>query len=192
MLDRIIKNGLLPKDPGGWESIHEKLIDDKSRDNLIDTATRVLATFVFDCNPKMQLETTLIHELSKYTDNISTLVVLVFKTAKMYSACLHDRYLLDGLYGFGVNENIPMKYSPADYFFDERKSSLVLDINGELKSAHKALVHKQIESLLSSNIDTTEVNKSLDINNIPDNINSNDADELIKQWENNFGKNTSN
>ena len=150
MFEKQIKNKLLPKTPEGWAKYNEKLIDDVSVNNLIDLATRILVSFVFDSKPKNRLETTLIYELSKHTNDIAELMVIVFKTAKMYGSCTHDRNLLNGLYEFGAGQNIMMKHTPADYFYDDKLNMLVLDVEGKLKNRHKKQVHRHITKMLNT------------------------------------------
>ena len=186
MFEKQIKNKLLPKDSDGWVKINDELIDDVSVNNLIDAATRILVSFLFDIKPKNRLETTLIHELSKYTDSIPQLMVIVFKTAKMYGSCLHDKYLLEGLYSFGVNQNIMMRYTPADYIYDEKVNSLVLDVNGKLKKRYKKQVHEHIRTLINNQ---NPEEKPLDLKSTEESEDEK-ANRLIEEWKkNNEGKN---
>jgi hypothetical protein len=186
MFEKQIKNKLLPKNPEGWAKYNDKLIDDVSVNNLIDLATRFLVSFLFNSKPKNRLETTLIHELSEHTDDIAELMVIVFKTAKMYGSCTHDKYLLEGLYSFGVSQSIMMRYTPADYFYDDKQNMLILDVDGKLKKRYKKQVHNQIVKIINE-----QIPEEKPINSTTDKVDENaEADRLIAEWEKkNRGKN---
>lgn len=177
---------ILPKDSGGWEKINNEIINDPLFNNPIELATRILVSVVFNSDPKTQLETNIIMELSKHVKEHAKLILTVFKTAKMYGACMHDYYLLNGLYSYGKKHDMAMQYAPSDYFYDERLNSLVLDTTGELKRKERALIREDITNLLNEAAvenDTDDPALS-DVNNIPEKESDDEeANRLIEDWK---------
>ncbi len=191
MVAQLMNDGVLPGNPEDWAKVSKVIVEDDSENNLIDLSTRILASFVFNPDTTELLETSMIHKLCLITSDLDVLAVLILKTAKMYASCMQSRWYLNGLYQAGIHLEVEMKYVPADYFFDDKAHKFILDINGKLKSAYKAQVHKQITELITEHSDEPEdtdlipvkkIKRVIDAENIPDDITNEEANTLLDAW----------